>query len=398
MSPAAADAYAAEIHAVTDRLLLEHGEFDPFEFLLRRGWLDYADFSAWQRGAPVSLQAVLQTPVDTAIAALERAQRYARAQGLQLERRPAGGGEIGRDPHFALLCSSLLKRPGDRPQGDLFQDSAALFTLDALRAALARHDHAAIAALLSRLQREAPREVPGYAALHAAIDGDPAQTAAQRRLQIEQQLAPAAQRLLGPAARGYLAPLWIALAQRLTRESPDADDLQLHPSHAWMAAGHWRDAAASITASSRDWTRAPALITRLALIQARQHRLAESRRLRMRLCWQFPDAASAMFDRLGADDPDSALLRRWPEFQRAEPALPVSRFPAWLLLADPRQRDWLPPDQPPVTLASDDDQACYRALHRLLGAPDDLDARRALKAAQPELLQAFLGLRARGAV
>lgn len=396
MSAAAAE--AAEIHAVTDRLLLEHGEFEPFEFLLRRGWLDYADFSAWQRGAPGSLQAALQIPVDTAIAALEQAQRYVRAQGLQRQRRPAGSGEIGRDPHFALLCSSVMKRPVDRPQGDLFQDSAALFTVDALRAALARHDRPAVAALLSRLQREAPREVPGYAALDAAMVGDPAQSAAQRRLQIEQQLAPAAQRLLGPSARGYLAPLWIALAQRLAEESPDAVDLQLHPSHAWMAAGHWRDAAASITGSSRDWTTDPALIARLALIQARQHRLAESRRLRMRLCWLFPDAAAQLLDALPPDDPDTALLRRWPEFQLAEAPLPITRFPAWLLLADARQRDWLAPEQSPVTLAAADDQACFRALHQLLGSADDLATRRTLKALQPELMQAFLKLRERGGV
>ena len=396
MTAAAAD--VADVHAITDRLLLEHGEFDPIEFLLRRGWLDYADFSAWQQGAPTSLQAALQVPVEQVIGTLEQALRYVRAQGLLRERRPADAAVIGSDPHFALLCSSLLKRPRDRPQGDLFHDSASLFTIDALRSALARHDRSAAAALLSRLQREAPREAPGYAALDAAINADPAQTAAQRLQQIEEVLLPAAQRLLGSAARGYLAPLWVALAKRLAAENPDSDDPRLHPSHAWMAAGHWRDAALSITASSRDWTAEPALIARLAMIQARQHRLAESRRLRMRLCWLFPDAASPMLDALAADDPDSALQRRWPEFQLAEPPLPINRFPAWLLLADARQREWLPPDQVPVTLASADDQACYRALHRLLDAPADIDARRALKALQPELMQAFLGLRERGAL
>lgn len=392
MTAVAAD--AGETRAITDRLLLEHGEFDPFEFLLRRGWLDYADFSAWQRGEIESLQDALLTSVGTVIATLEDALRYARAQGLQRERRPAMSSGLGRDPHFALLCSSLLKRPANRPQGDLFQDSAALFVVDALRSALARHDCAAAESLLTRLQREAPREVPGYAALLAAIADDPAQTPAQRLIQIEQALAPAAQRLLGAAARGYLAPLWVRLAPQL----PDTDDLQWHPSRAWMAAGHWRDAAASITGSPRDWTRQPALIARLALIQARQHRLAESRRLRMRLCWQFPDHAAQALDALAADDPDTALRRRWPEFQLAEPPLPINRLPAWLLLADPRQREWLLPDQPPVTDAGDDDQACYRALHRLLETPGDIDARRALKALQPELMQAYLGLRERGAI
>jgi len=389
---------AAENRAITDRLLLEHGEFDALEFLLRRGWLDYADFSAWQRGDIASLQAVLLAPVEAVIAALEDAIRYARAQGLLRERRLAGGGEFGRDPHFTLLCSGLLKRPADRPQGDLFQDSAARFLVDELRAALARHDRASAAARLARLQKEAPREAAGFAALLDAIEANPEQTPEQRLEQIEQQLLPAAQRLLGTAARGYLAPLWVALAQRLAQESPDSDDLRLHPSHAWMAAGHWRDAADSITGSARDWTRQPALIARLATILARQHRIAEARRLRMRLCWQFPMDAAAMLDALAADDPDSALRRRWPEFQLAEPPLAIGCFPAWLLLADSRQREWLAPDQEPVTLAGDHDQACYRTLHHLLDAPDDIAARRDLKILQPELLQAYLTLRTRGAV
>ncbi|MGQ3058191.1 MAG: hypothetical protein ACT6T0_13470 [Nevskia sp.] len=390
----------AELHAATDRLLLEHGAFDPFEFLLRQGWLDYADVSAWQRGARPSLQAALLVPVATVLPVLEVAIRHARAQGLVREPRPAGPAALGDDPHWVLLCSGVLKRPANRPQGDLFHDNAALFVIEALRAALARHDRAASRALLQKLEQEAPREAPAFNILLQALDPPAAQSYDARSLQIEQQLTPAAQRLLGPAARAYLAPLWVALAQALERDAgvddADAGDLRQHPSHAWMAAGHWRDAAASITDCGRDWSRSPALIARLAEIQARQHRIGEARRLRMRLCWLFPDAAAPLLDALPPDDPDTALQRRWPEFQLADAPLPITRFPAWLLLADARQREWLPPDQPPVTLAAADDQACFRALHQLLGNAGDLDTRRTLKALQPELMQAFLRLRERG--
>lgn len=390
----------AELHAATDRLLLEHGAFDPFEFLLRQGWLDYADVSAWQRGERTSLQAALQAPVATVLPALEAAIRHARAQGLVREPRPAGPAALGDDPHWVLLCSGVLKRPANRPQGDLFHDNAALFVIEGLRAALARHDRTASRALLQKLEQEAPRQAPAFAALLQALDPPAAQSHAARGQQIEQQLTPAAQRLLGPAARAYLAPLWVALAQALERDAAvddtDAGDLRQHPSHAWMAAGHWRDAAASITDRGRDWSRWPALIARLADIQARQHRIGEARRLRMRLCWLFPDDAAPLLDALPPDDPDTALLRRWPEFQLADAPLPITRFPAWLLLADARQREWLLPDQPPVTLAAADDQACFRALHQLLGNAGDLDTRRTLKALQPELMQAFLRLRERG--
>ncbi len=388
----------ADRTALTDRLLLEHGEFDPFEFLLRADWLDYADFCAWQRGEPLSLQAALQVPTATAITALEDAIRHVRAQGLQRQRRTDSRHDSSTDPHFMLLCSNLWTRPAGRVQGDLFQDSAAAFARDELRAALACHDHAAAMRSLARLRRESPREATEFASLLDAIDGDATTTPIERLDQIEHRLAPAAQGLLGSAARRYLAPLWVALAERLAQLPPDSDDLRLHPSHAWMAAGHWRDAAASITGSARDWTREPALIARLATIQARQQRIGESRQLRMQLCWQFPKAAAPLLDALDADDPDSALRRRWPEFRLAEPPLPIGRFPAWLLLADARQREWLLPDQPPVSLARDGDRACYRTLHHLLEAPDDIPARRELKALQPELLHAYLTLRDRGAV
>lgn len=395
---------SAELHALTDRLLLERGEFDAIEFLLQRGWLDRADQLAWRRGDLTSLQAALGAPLAEVIATLEAAIRYAKSQGLRRVARPAPRAlntdtmlVYGGDPHFALLCAGLLQPPADRGQGDLFQDSADVFELEALRVALAEHRLDAAAEALQRLRRHNQRDAEAYARLIAAVDCTlPAPACIDR---IERELAPTARRLLKARARDYLSPLWATVAGQLAGHAFDPTRPELHASHAWMQAAHWRQAAASIVDEVPDWAEQPQLLVRLASIQARQHRLAESRGWRMQLCWHFPEPARVMLDGLGADDPDRALGRYWREFGDAECELPVPLFPAWLLLADPQQRRWLSPDRvpdrAPADAQSNDAVAAYRQLHQLLAQPDDLDARRALQRLQPDLLRMFLALRER---
>lgn len=391
---------SADLQALTDRLLLERGEFDAIEFLLRRGWLDCADRLAWRRGELASLQAALGAPLPEVIATLEAAIRYAKSQGLRRQARPPFHAlnadttlVYGGDPHFTLLCAGVLKPPADRGQGDLFQDNAEVFEREALRLALAEHRLEAAAEALQRLRRHDLRDVEAYARLIAAVD---CPLPAPARLdQIERELAPEARRLLKARARDYLSPLWVAVAGELAGRAFDPTRPELHASHAWMQAAHWRQAAASIVNEVPDWAEQPLLLARLANIQAHQHRLAESRGWRVQLCWRFPETARAMLDGLGADDPDRALGRCWREFGDAECELPVPLFPAWLLLADPQQRRWLPPDVAPIDSRSKEAVAIYRQLQQLLAQPDDLDARRALQRLQPELLRIFLAWRER---
>lgn len=385
--------------AITDRLLLEHGEFDAIEFLLRRGWIDRADLLAWRRGELATLQAALSTELASVIASLEAAIGYGKAQGLRREPRPAPTGRssgqpllYGSDPHLSLLCAGLLRPPPDRGQGDLFRDNAEVFAVDALRAALAEAGCEAAVEALGRLRQRAPAQAEAWAPLVEALADQ--QPAIHRIGPLSEHLTPLARRLLKARSRDYLAALWARLGEQLADQPFDAQQPERHASHAWMQAGHWRQAAASVTAIE-GWIDTPLLLARMATIQARQHRPGDARRWRMQLCWRHPEAAAQHFDALGADDPDRALRRGWQAFNEAELQLPVTLFPAWLLLADPQQGQWLAADAMSGLPADEHGTRVWLLIHRLLAEPGDVELRRQLKALQPELLRAFLGLRER---
>lgn len=402
-------AYAASMDAspdaiaITDRLLLEHGEFDPIEFLLRRGWIDGAELLAWRRGELATLQAALSVELAPVIASLEAAIRYGKAQGLRREPRPAPTGHssgqpllYGSDPHLSLLCAGLLRPPPERSQGDLFRDNAEGFAVDALRETLAaasdetRHE-AAIEALC-RLRQRAPALAEAWAPLVEALADD--RPALSRISTLSDTLTPLARRLLKARSRDYLSARWARLGEQLADQPFDAQQPERHASHAWMQAGHWRQAAASI-AAIEGWIDRPLLLARMATVQARQHRLGDARRWRMQLCWRHPPAAAQHFDGLDADDPDRALRRGWQAFNEAELQLPVPLFPAWLLLADPQQGQWLATDAMSGLPVDAHATRVWLLIHQLLAEPGDVELRRQLKVLQPELLRAFLGLRER---
>src|SRR5437588_817033 len=132
--------------STVDRLVLERGELDPLEFLLAMGCLDYADYRQWRQRRRRELQSALTIPVEEVTAALAHAQAYAAEQHLSIELCPStawdqdqGPLSIGPSQTLVQLCSQRLVRPGDRRQGDLFQDSARTLALEALHRALAEH-------------------------------------------------------------------------------------------------------------------------------------------------------------------------------------------------------------------------------------------------------------------
>jgi hypothetical protein len=110
------------------------------------------------------------------------------------------------------------------------------------------------------------------------------------------------------------------------------------------------------------------------------------------LCWGHPDTAERV---LGARDfPDPRLAAHWLAFCDLDPPdgpappLETADFPAWCLLVEPGLAAEVPADQgPPEPLRA----AAYRAALALARTPDDVAQRRALGAAHPALLAAFLG-------
>lgn len=393
----------AEALILADRLIHESGAFDAIEFLLRRGWIDRADHFAWRRGERAFLQTALLAPITSVIVTLEQAVHHAKSQGLRREARPAPVSRLtgqplifGSDPHFCLLCSGLMKPPADRGQGDLFQNNAEVFVRDALHAGLTDDNPEAASAALERLRQLSPAQASRYQPLLDGLSSD--LPPALRIEQIESTLTPLARQLLQGRAAAYLAPLWAAVATRLQGQRFDPERPSLHASHAWLQAGHWRQAAASISEEGPDWSAEPELLLRMAAVETGLHRVADARRWRLRLCWQFPQQAQAALDQLPSEDPDRALRRHWQAFRDAALTLPVSEFPSWLLLAEPQQRDWLLADDPILTARESQGLHSWKLVHRLLATPTDVELRRQLKQRQPELLQLFLVQRERRSI
>jgi hypothetical protein len=83
---------------------------------------------------------------------------------------------------------------------------------------------------------------------------------------------------------------------------------------------------------------------------------------------------------------DAGLASHWRSFRSAEIEYTAADFPAWMLLAESRQLDFVP-----VAAAADEAVgAAYAALHALIRSDGDMGARRALRALRPQLLQAWL--------
>jgi len=376
--------------SLADRLLLEHGELDPFECLLGLGFIDPADYEDWRHRRRPDLQSALRRPVDEAFAALEQAQAYVLAQGLRAETRtPRAWSESPNDldigPSAALMqaCTRHMARPGERAQGDLFQDSAQSLAVQAIKTALAEHSFDAASEAIERLRRIAPAgsDIEDYRYLIEVV-APSSSTPAERLRELEESIAPLALRRLGAWARDYLTPLWADLAQRLAGVPFSPAAPQLHASYAWARAYDWPQVAQVIETEAHA-TEHALLLARLAESYARRRLREKARSAWTRLYWEHPQEAPAL---LAQSTGDPWLAQRWWEFAALDPELAPNDFPAWLLFADLKQRDHVPPALAPDNAAGQ----VYEAVHRLVETDGELSARVALHALRPDLLKLYL--------
>ena len=382
------------VRTLVDRLLFEQGQLDPLELLLAAELLAYEDYEAWRLGRRPELETALTLPAADAVALLAEAADYARRQGLEpraVSQRGWAGNEapltVSSDAALSDACATVLAPPPERQQLDLFHDSGALLTEDALRDALAARRLDEAREQCARLLDQAPRHdgLQDYLRLIAVLDdaASAEQTPEQRLAELEAIEALARSRL-GHRARDVLAALWAALAERLAARRFDPAAPMLHASRAWARAGRWDAARASIEAEP-DWQRHPRLV--LDHAEACWHRrdAAAVRRDWMHLCWEHPEAAEDAFAAPGFPDPQLAAF--WNAFGDLDEPLDTEDFPAWLLLRDPAAA------LVPTDLAPDDDRGeTYRLLHRLTSA-DDIEHRRALGDLHPQLLRLYLAQR-----
>ena len=345
----------AELAAAVDRLLLERGELDFFELLLR---LKLTDAS----GAPLVAS---ESVADT----LDAAHAYASQQGL----RAASGSMFLPLP---ARCRVLMSK-APRPQYDLLRDNQGLYAETQLRDALLDRRFEAAFELVARVD-----DAKAHGEFTQLIEAATLRAEENDAERIETQLSPLARRRLGNNAAAYLRGLWSALAERRAGLRFDPQHPQEHASYAWLQAGEPARAADSITTEA-DWNQDEQLLTRMALACTACGRSGEARLAWMRLCWLHPQTAEQAFDESRADP---SLLDHWSEFQSDEAAYATEEFPAWMLITDPGQRFSVPADQAPQTSAGE----LYAAALALIASNGDLSARRRVHALRPALLNRYL--------
>jgi hypothetical protein len=255
---------------------------------------------------------------------------------------------------------------------------------DALRAEFPEHAQlAAAATLIDALRAETASWQPDVGLLRT------------RRLQIEQQLRPAAVALLGrEAAPAWLAARWRQLAIAARPLDYDAAAADLHAAALWIEAGAWHEAIAAVQRIA-SWRRIP---TPLGWMLQSRWRLGEddaSWALLAELAWLAPRRLATL---LADAPPLIARLYRAFDAQFDGTGTPddLTWFPAWLLCE-------VPALAPHLALA----QACaqgpgergMRLLIELLGLErqgrhaDVVQHRRALRDLSAALYAAYIARR-----
>lgn len=374
-----------DIIACSDQLLLEHGEWNPLEFLILAGALSDEDYRRWRQGHGPELARLLHPSANELARVLQLAEQYLRKLKLEPRHEPLRGWPPLNAPLRAgsalldRLCSTCWHRPDDRIQADLFQDNAAELATRRIASLLLAGQSAEARRQLAPPSRLPERTRTAFIELidrGESLPEDPAACLAE----LDQHLLPLAQRQLGRGARHFLAPYWRMLGERLADRRFDANTPAQHASFAFAQAGAWRECVAAIEAEP-DWQLQPQLLARHAAAQ-QQLRCDDQARLSWSiLCWMHAEAAPELL-RSAAD---AALARRWREYQDSELDWPAQDFPAWLLLADPHQARAVPAAAAP---GAPHGQA-YAALHALLHA-DSIDNRRRLRDRHAGMLAVYL--------
>jgi hypothetical protein len=248
-------------------------------------------------------------------------------------------------------------------QLDLFLDSRAVMLANEAIDALSARDAAHAAAALDRLRREAPGHPaqPALETLGDALagwrkpDADPA--AIVRAVQwLDNEIAPAAGRALGPAAQAFVRGFFRDLADAARGLAYEPARATAHRAWLCLRCGEWgeaEEAARAIPGSNRN----PDALHWLCVARYHRYGLAAARSSLFALAWHAPQRLPSILAELG----DELLDRDWQAFDRAsewegvqESELPAW-FPAWYLLEHPvvgkELSDAAFPDTPPAGAA-----------------------------------------------
>jgi len=387
-----------------DRVLTTHGAYVPVELLLTLGWLRYTDYEAWRGGACPTLQSVLDGDARHAVALLKEAAGWAEALGLLPQRqvylgwgdiagRPLAFSDDGWSDADAVLATHYVRPavPADGSQLDIFLDSGPVTALQDLRAALCARDPNGARRSLANLASKAPRHrlLPAAARLIDMLADRAAPLlpeATESELHtLENILLPTAREVLGSDARDLLAPFWRRLADALAGVPFDPQRPALHASYAYSRCLDWRRVVAAVE-EVPNHPAEPALLAPLAAARRQVGNRNGAIEALCLLCWHFPAAAETLLD--DAEIPDVTLHDAWIEFcdLDLDPPPETCLFPAWFLLAEPGLARALASDH---GTGSNNGEYAFDAVRRLLDH-DCIEARKAVHAAGPWLLEAYL--------
>jgi len=228
-------------------------------------------------------------------------------------------------------------------QLDLFLDSRAVALANEAIDALSARDAVRAPVSLDRLRREGPDHpaLPALETLAGALAGwrkpdtDPA--AIVRAVQwLDNEIAPAAERVLGPAALAFVGGFFRDLADAARGLAYEPARATAHRAWLCLRCGDWgeaEEAAGAIAGSAQN----PDALHWLCVTRYRRHGLAAARSSLFALAWHAPHRLPSVLAELG----DELLDGEWRAFEHAcewetleEAELPAW-FPAWYLLEHP---------------------------------------------------------------
>ncbi len=330
-----------ETREAVDRLLMEQGAYAPVELLLAEGRLLYADYETWRSGSGDNLEHALFGDPGQSREMMRQAADYARALGLSAEtlNYETWAEESCDGLHFSverevdsLFCTGYRKKE-DMPQMDLFMDTPGVVLSNGIVRALIGRNTGEAVRLLDRLFQTDPgnARLGGLERLteSATTMDSPVQEVGVVLRELNNELRPLAQELLGAEARQFMTPLWRRLMQALEPVAFNPEHPELHRSYAAQEAEDWVQVRNSVEAEP-GWETQPLLLRRHARACGRLHLEPEAVSSWFRLCWRFPQQADYI-----NDEAEREWQRYWQTFLELDPELPNRDFPAWTLIHQP---------------------------------------------------------------
>lgn len=371
---------AIKQNPLVDRQLMEQGAFSPLEWLFSNGCLHYSNYESWRRGEFEYLDARLHGNYESILLRVKEAVDYAVAIGLIAQEQSYGLWHHSEQQDLTMLRMSaddatheLLARryipARDVPQMDIFIDNPVVVLTNDLRMALGNRNITEATTLLGRLYEQSTNH-PQLADFNRLLTSmqrlESPLTELKSELQNLQQVDPIAKHLLRAQSRDYLIPLWRRLATALQGITYNSDEPELHVSFALLQIQDFEGVIESVQRESQ-WRTQFSLCLRLteAAYYSGDDTLAIS--VWCYLCWHNPQQAAQILD---AGKHNNPLIESWwhkfmdtEELLVSTDQLPVTDFPAWLLIKEPGLVHQLPEQLPTGNSAG---ERIYILVHQLI--------------------------------